>query len=104
MGRRTEEKRGAIVSEPAYILTDDAQDATVYGSHSDLTERYYRHVAAIEHSSGNLHAWHVLAARGLYRVLADIECDGGPSAPMGMPHVLCISDEEARSMIHPVRV
>ncbi len=69
-----------------------------------LNERYQRHVHAAEQSSGTKRAWHIAAARGLYRLLADIELDGGPAAPMGMPHLLCISDEECRAMVSAERL
>jgi hypothetical protein len=64
--------------------------------HATLSERYARHVAAAHATTGRLFAWHVAAARGLYRLLADLELNGGPPAPMGMPHVLCLTDAECR--------
>jgi hypothetical protein len=64
-----------------------------------LTERYFRHVyAAFQSSHPSLRAWHIAAARGLYRLLADIELEGGPPAPMGLPHFLCMSDAECRAL------
>ncbi len=77
-----------------YVLTESEPEP-----HGDLIERYMRHVRAIDLTSGTLRAWHVLAARGLYRLLVDIELDGGPAAPMGMPHALCLSDAEACAMV-----
>lgn len=69
-----------------------------------LNERYQRHVDAAHTSNGIKRAWHIAAARGLYRVLADIELDGGPPAPMGMPHLLCISDKEVCAMVFAERL
>lgn len=60
--------------------------------HAVLFARYLRHTFEAERTSFGLHVWHVAAARGLYRYLADVELAGGPPAPMGMPHVLCVSD------------
>lgn len=80
--------------QPSHVLSDVTPEL-LGDTHAGLTARYFRHTAAIECSHGALRAWHILAARGLYRLLADLECDGGPAAPMGMPHVLCLSDEEA---------
>jgi hypothetical protein len=82
----------------AYVLTETEPEPS--GSHAELTARYFRHVdGAHKHDVGSLKAWHILMAQGLYRLLADIECNGGESAPMGMPHVLCISAAEACSMV-----
>ncbi len=61
-----------------------------------LLERYLRHVALA--ATGVDYAWHVCVARGLYRLMADRELAGGDPAPMGMPHMLCITDDECRSL------
>lgn len=65
----------------------------------DLDARYAKHVAALESCHERMRAWHVAAARGLYRMMADRECDGGAPAPMGMPHLLCVSDAEVQMMV-----
>lgn len=59
-----------------------------------LDARYLRHKDAALMACGYMRAWHIAAARGLYRMLADRELAGGEPAPMGMPHMLCISDTE----------
>lgn len=81
------------------VIVLSEREPETSGSHAELIARFSRHCQALEFSTGRKRAWHVLAARGLYRLLADIECDGGPAAPMGMPHVLCISDAEACAMV-----
>jgi hypothetical protein len=63
-----------------------------------LTERYEAHVAAALAGTCAHRAWHIAAARGLYRLLGDQELAGGPPAPMGMPHVLTITDDECRAL------
>lgn len=67
--------------------------------HGDLINRYVMHMKACDLTNGTLHAWHFMAARGLYRLLCDIEVGGGPCVPMGMPHALCVSDVEAIVMV-----
>lgn len=64
----------------------------------ELVERYLRHIDGAHVSSGRRQVWHIAAARGLYRLLADRELAGGEPAPMGMPHVLCVTDAEVRGM------
>lgn len=64
----------------------------------DLNTRYLHHIRAAQAAAGRTFAYHVIMARGLYRLLCDIEMDGGPPAPMGMPHILTLTDEEARRL------
>ena len=86
------------MSEAAYVLSESEPEPN--GSHDELMARYLRHVNASHvHPNGNLKAWHMLMAQGLYRLMADIECDGGPCAPMGLPHLLCVSASEIVSMV-----
>jgi len=64
-----------------------------------MRARYLRHIAlAEEATTSRARAWHIAAARGLYRLMVDIEMDGGPACPMGMPHALCLTDAEVRSL------
>ena len=64
-----------------------------------LLGRYLKHVDHAERANGARRVFHIAAARGLYRLMADREIAGGEAAPMGMPHLLCISDAELRGMI-----
>jgi hypothetical protein len=66
------------------------------GTADDLNVRYRRHSLAADVTSGRIQAWHIAAARGLYRLMCDIEIAGGPVVGMGMPHLLCVTDEEVR--------
>lgn len=70
-------------------------------SHATILARYLRHLRSIDTTCGNQRAWHIMVARGLYSLMADIECDGGEPAPMGMPHVLTLSAEEVKAMVQP---
>lgn len=65
--------------------------------YDDALERYYSHVRAIETDMTH-RVYHIAVCRGLYRLLVDTECAGGPAAPMGMPHTLCITDHEMQQM------
>lgn len=94
----TQNAADANVGRPGGIVasTVDAPEAAAADpalEHSVLLERYLKHVALAE-STGSV--WNIAAARGLYRLLADIECAGGKAAPMGMPHILCITDTQVR--------
>lgn len=65
-----------------------------------LPARYASHIKAIDVTSNpKLRLWHMCAARGLYRLMVDIEISGGEPCPAGMPHVLCISDEQIRCVV-----
>ena len=68
----------------------------VDGTTDDLDVRYRRHSLAADTATGRIQAWHIAAARGLYRLMCDREIAGGPPVGMGMPHLLCITDEEVR--------
>jgi len=72
------------------------RDDTATDDNANLNARYTRHVSLASVTTGREQAWHIACARGLYRLLVDIEIAGGPCCPAGMPHVLCMSDEEVR--------
>lgn len=71
---------------------------TLDESYDNTLERYYAHVRAIETDTAN-RPWHIAASRGLYALLADIECDGGPAAPMGCAHSMTLTNHELCQMI-----
>lgn len=72
--------------------------AEVDGSADDLDVRYRRHSLAADVTSGRIQAWHIAAARGLYALMCDREIAGGTPVGMGMPHLLCLSNEEVRQL------
>ena len=83
-------------------MFDDGYPATFKmeaadGTSDGLDVRYRRHSLAADVTTGRLQAWHIAAARGLYRLMCDIEIAGGSPVGMGMPHLLCITDEEVRA-------
>jgi hypothetical protein len=81
--------------QPAYVLSDTEPEP-----HGDLVDRYARHTRAAMAAHGTTRGFfHMMAARGLYRLLADIECSGGQPAPMGAPHFLCLTDTEVRALV-----
>lgn len=66
---------------------------------SPYAERYAAHLAALEDApTPAMRAWHLAAARGLYRMMVDEEMEGGPACPAGMPHALCITDSEVQDL------
>ena len=87
-------RRGA--GTPRALQT--CMDQTDEVEHALLLTRYASHAAAGTLARGKRRAWHVAAARGLYRLLADRELAGGLPAPMGMPHALCLTDAEVQSL------